>query len=186
MKTMMRYVSFNNLIFVLALFAGHAGASDCDINVSQPHIDFGTFNRGTLSQATSGTQVNIIGQNISTLTVICPRPEHIAVFYRTAASHSAEGYPLGNLANVSLILSNAQADGKSTLLSYQQEGSSRISGHEKYLPLKPNMGVSPDNSEPVKTLVMQLTSIATVNDENVRVKEHNTLNSNGTLEVVSE
>lgn len=48
------------------------------------------------------------------------------------------------------------------------------------------MGVSPDNSEPVKTLVMQLTSIATVNDENVRVKEHNTLNSNGTLEVVSE
>lgn len=186
MKAMMRNVSIKKLISIALLFAGSANASDCDINVSQPHVDFGTFNRGTLSKDTHGTQANIIGQKVSTLTIICPRPEHIAVFYRTASSQSAEGYPLGDIANVSLILSDAQADGKSTLLSYQQEGSTEGSGHNKSLPLKSNIGVTPDTSEPVTTLVMQLTSIAAVSDANLHIKEHKTLNSSGTLEVVSE
>ena len=182
----MHNVSIKKLIFIASLFAGHACASDCDINVTQPHIDFGTFNRGTLSKVVSGTQANIIGQKISTLTIICPRPEHIAVFYRTGSSQSVEGYQLGDIANVSLILSDAQADGKATLLSYQQEGVTGISGHEKSLSLKPNMGITSDTSEPVTTLVMQMTSIAAVNDVNIHIKEHKTITSNGTLEVVSE
>lgn len=186
MKAMMRNVSIKQLIFIASLCAGHACASDCDINVSQPHIDFGTFNRGTLSKEVSGTQANRIGQKVSTLTIVCPRPEHIAIFYRTGSSLAAEGYQLGDIANVSLVLSDAQADGKSTLLSYQQESGAGSAGHEKSLSLKPGRGITPDTGEPVTTLVMQLTSIAAVNDVNFHLKAHKTLNSNGTLEVISE
>lgn len=186
MKTMMPNVSNAFLILVSLLFAGHALASDCEITISQPHVAFGTFNRGSLSRAANGTQSSVIGNKSSTVTIACPRPEHIAVFYRTAAGHSAEGFQLGDIATVSLILSDAHADGKSTSLSYQQANGAVTSERETRLPLLPNVGITPSNNEPVTTLSLQLTTIATVNDVNVHIREHKTLNSSGTLEVVSE
>lgn len=186
MKTMMPNVSNTLLILMVLLFSGHALASDCEITISQPHVAFGTFNRGTLSQAANGTQSDVIGSKSSTVTIVCPRPEHIAVFYRTAAGHRAKGFQLGDIATVSLILSEAHADGKSTSLSYQQASGAVASKNETSLPLLPNVGITPSISEPFTTLSLQLTTVATVNDINVHVREHKTLNSSGTLEVVSE
>lgn len=186
MKAMTHNVKNKLLVCLLALFAGAACASDCDLTVSQTQTNFGTFNRGTLSQAANGTQSNIIGKKSAMVTIICPRPERIALFYRGASSGAGEGYQLGDIAHVTLVASDAQADGKSVSLAYQQQGGTAPTGNANTLPILPNVGVTPASDELVTRLTLQLTSVAVVNDVNQRVKEHKTLNSNGTLEVVSE
>lgn len=186
MKIMMRNVKFNLLFLSVMLLSINARASDCDLNISQPHTNFGTFSRGTLSKADSGGQSNIIGRKTSMLTIVCPRPERITVYYRAAAGITADSYSLGDIAKLSLIISDAQADGKSVSLMYKQGGGVAISDNVKELTLLPDIGITPNTDEPVTTLVMQMTSVAAVNDVNVRIKEHKVLNSFGTLEVVGE
>lgn len=186
MKVMMPNVKCNLLFLIAISLSLSARASDCDLNVSQPHTHFGTFNRGTLSQSTSGEQGNIIGQKVTTVTIVCPRPERINLYYRAAAGSAGKSYLLGDIAKLSLIVSGAQADGKSVTLMYKQGGGVATSDNVKELPLLPDIGITPNSNEPVTTLVMQMTSVAVVNDSNVHIKEHKTLVSNGTLEVVSE
>ena len=186
MKVMMPNVKCNLLLLIAISLSLSARASDCDLNVSQPHTHFGTFNRGTLSQSTSGEHGNIIGQKVTTVTIVCPRPERITLYYRAAAGSAGKSYLLGDIAKLSLIVSDAQADGKSVTLMYKQGGGVATSDNVKELPLLPDIGITPNSNEPVTTLVMQMTSVAVVNDSNVHIKEHKTLISNGTLEVVSE
>lgn len=182
MRVMMHNVKFKFLIFSAIFLSISVRASDCDLNISQPHTSFGTFSRGTLSKSDHGGQVNMIGRKTSMLTVVCPRPERIILYYSAAAGSTADSYSLGDIAKLSLIISDAQADGKSVPLMYKQGGGVAVTE----LTLLPDIGITPNTNEPVTTLVMQMTSVATVNDINVRIKEHRTLISNGTLEVVSE
>lgn len=186
MRVMMRNVKFNLLILSAIFLSINVRASDCDLNVSQPNTHFGTFNRGTLSQSTSGEQGNIIGRKVTTVTIVCPRPERITLYYRAAAGSAGKSYLLGDIAKLSLEVSDVQADGKSVALMYKQGGGVATSDNLKELPLLPDIGITPNINEPVTTLVMQITSVAVVNDSNVHIKEHKTLISNGTLEVVSE
>lgn len=186
MKAMTHNVKTNLLLCLLALFAGAASASDCDLTVSQMQTNFGTFNRGTLSQAANGTQTNVIGKKSTMVTVICPKPEKITLFYRAASSGAGEGYQLGDLAHVTLIASDAQADGKSVPLAYQQQGGTAPEGNATTLPIIPNLGITPVSDQLITRLTLQLTSVAAVNDINQHVKEHKTLNGSGILEVVSE
>ena len=179
-------VKFNLLIFCAMLLSINVRASDCNLNVSQPHTHFGTFNRGTLSQSNGGGQANVIGRKTATVTIVCPRPERITLYYRAAASSGGKSYLLGDIANLSLIVSDAQADGKSVALTYKQGGGAATSDNVKELPLLPDIGMTPNIDEPLTTLVMQITSIATVNNNNVSIKEYKRLTSNGSLEVVSE
>lgn len=168
------------------LLAGAAHAGDCDVTVSQTQIDFGTFNRGTLSQVANGMQTDVIGKKSARVTVVCPKPENIAVFYRAAASGAGGGYQMGDLAHVTLVASDAQADGKSVSLAYKQQGGSAPEGTQHTLPILPNIGLRPAVSEPVARFSFLLTSVAAVNDVNQPVKERKNLSSNGTLEVVSD
>lgn len=186
MKPMMHNVKTNLLLCLLALCSSAASASDCDLTVSQTQTDFGTFNRGTLSQAANGTQTNVIGKKSSMVTVVCPRPEKIALFYRSASNGIGEGYQLGDIAHISLVASDAQADGKSVQLAYQQQGGGAPTGAESTLAIMPNIGVSPADGQPVTRFTLNLTSVAAINDINQHVKERKNLNNSGTLEVVSE
>lgn len=186
MKPMMHNVKNKGWLFVLMLFAGVAHASDCDLTVSQAQTDFGTFNRGTLSQVANGAQTNVIGKKSMMVTVICPKPENVSVFYRSASNGIGEGYQLGDIAHINLIASDAQVDGKSVSLAYKQQGGSAPAGMESTLPLLPNIGLTPASNEPATRFTFQLTSVAAVNDVNQHVKEHRDLNNSGTLEVVSE
>lgn len=186
MKIMMRNVKFSLLLLSVILISINARASDCDLNISQPHTNFGTFSRGTLSKADSGGQSNMIGRKTSMLTIVCPRPEHITLYYRAAAGSAAGSYSLGDIAKLSLTISDAQADGKSVPLMYKQGGGVAVSDNVKELALLPDIGITPNTNESVTTLVMQMTSVAAVNDINTHIKEHKVLNSIGTLEVVSE
>ncbi len=186
MRVMMHNAKFKFLIFSAIFLSISVRASDCDLNISQPHTSFGSFSRGTLSKADRSGQVNMIGRKTSMLTVVCPRPERITLYYRAAAGSTADSYSLGDIAKLSLIISDAQADGKSVSLMYKQGGGVAVTDNVKELTLLPDIGITPNTNEPVTTLVMQMTSVATVNDINVRIKEHRTLISNGTLEVVSE
>lgn len=186
MKTTTRNVKTNLLGCLLALFAGVVNASDCDLTVSQMQTNFGTFNRGTLSQIANGSQSNIIGKKSTMVTVVCPHPERIALYYRAASSGVGEGYQLGDIAHVTLVASDAQADGKSVSLAYNQQGGSAPAGNSNTLAILSNIGVAPVSDEPVTRLTLQLTSVAAINDINQHVKERKTLNSSGTLEIVSE
>lgn len=186
MKATTRNVKTNLLVCLLVLYAGATRAGDCDLTVSQTQTNFGTFNRGTLSQAANGSQTDVIGKKSTMVTVICPRPERIALYYRAASSGAGEGYQLGDIAHVTLIASDAQSDGKSVSLAYHQQGGSAPAGNANTLAILPNIGVAPVSDEPITRLTLQLTSIAAVNDINQHVKEQKTLNGSGTLEVVSE
>lgn len=183
---MMHNVKTKGWLCGLLLIAGTACASDCDITVSQTQTDFGTFNRGTLSQAANGTQTNVIGKKSAMVTVVCPKPEKIALFYRSASNGVGEGYQMGDIAHIVLVASDAQADGKSVSLAYQQGGGGAPAGTESTLPIRPNIGIAPASSEPVSRFTFQLTSVAVVNDVNLHVTEHKNLSNNGTFEVVSE
>ncbi|TBL58722.1 hypothetical protein [Hafnia alvei] len=186
MRAMMRNAKCDLLLLGAIFLSFNVMASDCDLTVSQTHTNFGTFSRGTLSQPVNGGQANIIGRKTAMLTIVCPRPEHITLYYRAAAGGTENTYLLGDIARLSLIISDAQADGKSVSLVYKQGGGVASSDNLKELPLLPDIGITPNSNDPVTTLVMQMTSVAAVNDSNVRIKEHKTLVSNGTLEVVSE
>lgn len=187
MKPMTLNVNTKLMACLLSLFAGIASASsDCDLTVSQAQTNFGTFNRGTLSQAANGTQTNVIGKKSTTVTIVCPRPERITLLYRAASSGVGEGYQLGDIAHVTLVASDAQADGKSVSLAYQQQGGAAPESNANTLAILPNIGIAPTTSEPVTHLTLQLTSVASVNDINQHVKDHKMLNGSGILEVVSE
>lgn len=186
MKAMTLNVSSKLIGCLLTLLAGAACASDCDITVSQTQTNFGTYNRGTLSQAANGTQTNIIGKKSTMVNIVCPRPERITLFYRAASNGAGEGYQLGDMAHITLVASDAQADGKSVSLAYQQQGGAAPEGNADTLAILPNIGITPVSTEAVSRLTLQLTSVAVVNDINQHVKNHKILNSSGTLEVVSE
>ncbi|WP_115632161.1 hypothetical protein [Buttiauxella agrestis] len=170
----------------LAAITASAHAAQCDLNVSQIMTDFGTFNRGTLTVAANNQPQNIIGKKVSTVTVTCPEPTRVALFYHAPASASGKGFSLGSMAHLILVGSDAQADGHSINFAYQQEGGGASSGNGRKLPLSANRGITPADGILVTHLTFQLTAVAALNDADQHISGQEVLNNNGSLELVSE
>ncbi|WP_153787554.1 DUF1120 domain-containing protein [Pseudomonas sp. EMN2] len=91
----------------LCLLPSYSHAEDCQVSVSQPVVDFGRFNRTTLK---AQAQQLMLGTRNLGLTVSCPRPQDLTLFFR-APMLDGTRFGLGDQGSYSLRLEQAQLDG---------------------------------------------------------------------------
>ena len=90
----------------------NAWADECQMNLSEPTLDFGLMNRAV---AGIPTAERLLGERRLSLTLNCPNASDMHLFYRAMAS-SAERFRFTDLGSYSLRVSDAVLDGQAVEL----------------------------------------------------------------------
>jgi hypothetical protein len=98
-------------LFCLSLLLGpHAwGADECQLNLSEPSLDFGLMNRAV---ALAPSAERLLGERSVRLHLSCPNPTDMSLFYRGLGA-SAERFRFTERGSYSLRVSDAVLDGQS-------------------------------------------------------------------------
>ncbi|MGY2323565.1 DUF1120 domain-containing protein [Pseudomonas azotoformans] len=98
-------------LFCLSLLLGpHAwGADECQLNLSEPSLDFGLMNRAV---ALAPSAERLLGERSVRLHLSCPTPTDMSLFYRGLGA-SAERFRFTERGSYSLRVSDAVLDGQS-------------------------------------------------------------------------
>ncbi len=103
------------LLLGLALGAAaqsQAQADDCQLNLSQPRLDFGVMNRAVQRNPSAEIQ---LGERRLSLNLNCPTPTDLHVFYRALAA-TAERYRFTERGSYRVQVSEAVLDGQAVEL----------------------------------------------------------------------
>lgn len=100
--------------WLLALgFAAHANAQDdCQLNVSEARLDFGSFSRAAKHP---GAPQHMLGERRLSVTLNCPQPEDLSLFYMALAA-GAERWQFTEHGNYQLQVSDGVLDGQAVEL----------------------------------------------------------------------
>lgn len=107
----------NAIISLGLLNIGQAMAQDCEVRLSQAHLDFGQVNYGDVSSAQNpgGDNMHDIGTRFITLNASCPGASALSLQLR--AKTLTGQYTYAKAGHLNLELSNASLDGKAVELA---------------------------------------------------------------------
>lgn len=100
------------LLLGLAVSAAQAQADDCQLSLSQAHLDFGVLNRAVQRNPSAEIQ---LGERRLSLSLNCPAPTDMHVFYRALAA-TVERYRFTEHGSYRVHASDAVLDGQAVEL----------------------------------------------------------------------
>ncbi|UUN89813.1 DUF1120 domain-containing protein [Pseudomonas extremorientalis] len=154
-----------------ALFGAHALAADeCQLNLSQTHVDFGLMNRAV---ALVPAPERLLGERQLSLTLNCPRPTDMSVFYRGLAAGPGR-FRFTELGSYGLQVRDAVLDGQAVELGLIAGPGQAPSAVSARLSWQPDHGVVPMRGGVAVTgrnLSLQLDASAWASEDAVRVSD---------------
>lgn len=111
--------SFRKVLLALTISffstAGVALADDCEMQISQPVLDYGALNPDILRAGAKASATAALDKRRVQLNVLCPDSRSMAIAFRGAAS-GAEAYQLGDRGTFELVIKAARLDGVPVLV----------------------------------------------------------------------
>ncbi|MDQ0738724.1 DUF1120 domain-containing protein [Pseudomonas sp. W4I3] len=168
----------------LCLLLGVAGTAqaldECQLNISEPQVDFGLMNR--LAQHDSAAQ-RLLGERRLSLTINCPQVEDLSLFYRAPAdrTHRLLFTEHGSYA---IEAGNAVLDGRAVELGVLPAAGQAPVSTGSALEWRAGQGIAPIEQGAVltgKTLSLQLTLRAWADAAATRVSDASTWEVTGTF-----
>lgn len=173
-------------VVLLPLRALAAPADNCQMQISQPVIDYGLITRAQLLERQLSPTTFALGKQTMTLSATCRQPTLMTVYFR-GISRGADDYSFSNSGSFTLNLSLARVDGKRVRL-----GNVHITGQQpermgESVPLTPGIGIVPVVDErPVKgtSFSVQVEIDTHIFGDASRINDKTVWRSSGSFELV--
>ncbi|MGU3309461.1 DUF1120 domain-containing protein [Pseudomonas sp. M5A4_2d] len=169
--------------FVL-LSSGAWGAEECQLNLSQAQLDFGLMNRAV---ALVPAPERLLGERRISLTLNCPQPTDMSVFYRGLGA-GPERFRFTERGSYGLRISDAVLDGQAVelgLIAGQGQSPSAISAQ---LPWQPDHGIVPMRGGVAvlgRNLSVQIDASAWAREDAARVRDAVTWDTAGLFDALA-
>lgn len=116
----MKQQSIQSLLLVIGgLFTSTILHAECDIQLSEPHINYGEMTRGELlsrpGNALSAAELRMGDERESEITVICDRPTSLTLIFSAPAKDN-ENYLFGEQGRATLTLHDVIIDDRPVLI----------------------------------------------------------------------
>lgn len=161
-------------LWLLIGVAGTAQAMDeCQLNVSEPVLDFGLMSR--LAQSDSAPE-RLLGERRLSVTVNCPQAEDLSLFYR-AKSASPQRLRFTEHGSYAIEAGNALLDGRAVELGLLPAVGQAPVANGSVVQWRPGHGIAPVERGAVltgKTLALQLTVRAWADPAAIQVRDATT------------
>ena len=167
----------------LLLGANAWGMDECQLNLSETRVDFGLMNRSA-AQGTAAER--LLGERRLSLTLNCPNPTDLSLFYRGLAS-SGERFQFTQRGNYSLRASNALLDGQAVELGLLPGSGQPAASMGSTLRWRPEHGIVPMRAGvPVngRSLSLQLEVSAWAQEDALRVNDAVTWDTSGLFDAI--
>ncbi|MCS3419267.1 DUF1120 domain-containing protein [Pseudomonas yamanorum] len=131
-----------NRLLLAALALGAlpvAQAEDCRLNLSESRLDFGVMNR-TIHRAPSAE--TLLGERRLSLTINCPQPSDMSLFYRALAGHG-ERFRFTDRGSYEVQVSDAVLDGQAVELGLIAGQGQAPGTRANVLAWRPDQGIVP-------------------------------------------
>ncbi|MGH8452816.1 DUF1120 domain-containing protein [Pseudomonas sp.] len=159
-------------LYVLGILLSHnaLATEECQLNLSQTHVDFGLMNRAV---ALAPAPERLLGERRITLTLNCAQPTDMSVFYRGPGA-GPERFRFTERGSYGLRISDAVLDGQAVelgLIAGQGQAPSAVSTQ---LPWQPDHGIVPMRGGVAVTgrnLSLQIDASAWANENATRVRD---------------
>lgn len=163
-----------------------AGADNCQMQISNPSVDYGSTTRAELLKKQVSPLMMSLGRQSVTLTATCKTPTLMTLFFRGAAA-DAGAYRLGNSGSFTLRLLNARLDGRTVGLgSVLMPGQPPETKADSVM-LPPDAGAVPIIDDvPVKgsSLQLQVDIDASISTTGSRINDLTVLRGAGGFELI--
>ncbi|KAB0565633.1 DUF1120 domain-containing protein [Pseudomonas palleroniana] len=162
----------------LLLSASALGAEECQLNLSENRLDFGLMNRA-LALVPSGER--LLGERRTRLTLNCPQPTDMSVFYRGLGA-GVERFRFTERGSYGLTASDAVLDGQAVELGLSAGPGQPAVTVATALAWRPEHGIVPmRGGMPVtgRSLSVQIDASAWAREEASRVREAVTWETSG-------
>lgn len=167
----------------LLLGANAWGMDECQLNLSEPRVDFGLINRAV---AQGSAAEHRLGERRLSLTLSCPNPTDLSLFYRGFAG-SSERFQFTQRGSYSLRASDALLDGQAVELGLLPGSGQAAVSTGATLGWRPGHGVVPMRAGvPVsgRSLSLQLEISAWARDDALRVSDAVTWDTSGEFDAI--
>lgn len=161
-----------------------ASAGDCQLNLSQPALDFGLMNRAI--RADSATERNL-GERRMSLTLNCSTPTDMSLFYRAMAA-TAERFHFAERGTYRMRIRDAVLDGQSVELGLIAAMGQPPGQTASQLTWRPDHGVVPVQAGvPLqgRTFSAQLELTAWVQEQGMQMRDAVTWEATGVFDAVA-
>jgi hypothetical protein len=169
---------------LLLLGSAAWGAEECQLNLSQTQLDFGLMNRAV---ALTPAPERLLGERRLSLTLNCPQPTDMSVFYRGLGA-GPERFRFTERGSYGLRVSNAVLDGQAVelgLIAGQGQPPSAVSTQ---LAWQPEHGMVPVRGGVVvtgRTLSVQLEASAWAREDATQVRDAVTWDTAGLFDALA-
>lgn len=179
-------MGFKPALLSLSLLLGaNAWALDeCQLNLSETRVDFGLMNRAA---AQGPAAERLLGERRLSLTLNCPTPGDLSLFYRGAAA-SGERFQFTPRGSYGVRVSHALLDGQAVELGLLPGRGQPASSTGATLHWRPEHGIVPMRAGvPIsgRSLSLQLEVSAWAQEDALRVSDAVTWDVNGTFDAVN-
>ena len=167
----------------LLLGANAWGMDECQLNLSETRVDFGLMNRAVAQGAAAE---RLLGERRLSLTLNCPNPTDLSLFYRGLAS-SGERFQFTQRGSYSLRASDALLDGQAVELGLLPGSGQPAASMGSTLRWRPEHGIVPMRAGvPVngRSLSLQLEVGAWAREDALRVNDAVTWDTSGLFDAI--
>ena len=168
----------------LLLGANAWGADECQLNLGETLVDFGLVNRAA---AQAHTAERLLGERRLSLTLNCPNPSDLSLFYRDLAT-AGERFQFTQRGSYSLRVSDALLDGQAVELGLLPGSGQPAVSTGSTLRWRPEHGIVPMRAGvPVsgRSLALQLEVSAWARDDALQVSDAVTWDTSGVFDAVN-
>lgn len=172
------------LALSLLLGANAWGAEECQLNLSESVLDFGLMNRALTSVPAAE---RLLGERRLSLTLNCPTPTDMSLFYRGLAS-GTERFRFTGRGSYSLQVSDAVLDGQAVELGLLSGSGQPAIRTGAILGWRPEHGIVPmRGGVPVsgRSLSLQVEAKAWAQEEASRVTDAVTWDTSGVVDAIN-
>lgn len=148
-----------------------AYATSCKLNVNNPDIDFGQFNRSTLNNNQYDVQH---GQRTLHINIQCDEPSDMTLFYRAAMFSDKEGFVFGNTGRYTLRLRDVTLDGERVEVGEVSGNNLPTGDSGRAVKWRPERGITPVAGGQVllgRSLSAQVDIIASLPQNGMNVRD---------------
>lgn len=162
----------------------NAWADECQMNLSEPTLDFGLMNRAVAGIAATE---RLLGERRLSLTLNCANTTDMSLFYRALAT-GAERWRFTDLGSYSLRVSDAVLDGQAVELGLLAGSGQPVVATGTGLHWRPEHGIVPMRAGvpvPGRSLSLQVQASAWASAAAARVNDAVTWDSRGVFDAIN-
>jgi hypothetical protein len=174
-----------SLMTLLACSASNAWANDCQIQLTQPVVDYGSINPHVLTASAKAAPTAALGKRLLQLNIVCTEPKDMAVSFQGLAS-GLHSYRLSDKGEFDLTFKNARLDGESVLLGSVSSFTDSPGEASAVRKLKPGQYLVPvlnQQRQSGKSLSMGLEVDARLFVDGLKIRDVVTLDGQGQFEL---